>query len=836
MTETLPTNFSTVLELITILKEKYIDLKPQIGSKSRFPTALIFFSSKKDYQKFLEEAPWQFHRLSDIITSEQTLSTYQLKKWFDDALKKSKEKPLVLVPITEFIRFHPNKTNIPIISKFFTQLVQSEKSKMIIPMLDFYSNYQNFIKDFTHKERMAEVFSQSEIEDNDNEDLEIFFDNVGIISSSKFDTVNSIKDWILLWETGNIALKHKILIQNQKIIEIIQKVDISVPKVKKRTIDNFKDYLQYEYSIPQTSFNIEPSKEVQEFILSRINQFKGQKNWESFETMILGDETEFESQFYIFWEHSQREEKKIHRWFWLNKGKNAKILNKALQDAIITINNPEKMLDQIYFDGLQKINIDTEVLTSRRDLITKFSEPLFVSDIATFEERFLQMKNNLGHDPTQVIERLIGFFDFERKTITEIVPQLMHNQSGLSQSHFLIVKSVWPEYAEYIEPGLNPEPLRSFAIIDDFSTFAKTYISHYILSKVVYDQPTEELEILQTEFRKQWKEINAGVITGKIQSHDNGILPSEIKDKKYIFLDGVGFEWNKLVQFLFIKSGWQVLDVIPIFSPLPSTTEYFPLEKSEEGKSTETFDAFDKMLHEFYEYPGTIENEINMLKKIVEKNIHRKFKGYTQPMWIISDHGSTAFARKGKPLDRFNNEDKKHGGRYGKLTQTEFLETDGLKIVGGEKKFIVSMTYNNLGKSCPRGEAHGGATPEEILAFAIKVAPPDIIQQVSQIQMKTEKLEYSPLDDSISIHIEGKYEEQVIEIKLSINNSPVFSIDMQHYRQRTLILPMSLVKQKGMKVGKNELLFTVNKKIRVPCEFTVLSGSEKTDFDKRFGF
>ena len=295
MTETLPTNFSTVLELITILKEKYIDLKPQIGSKSRFPTALIFFSSKKDYQKFLEEAPWEFHRLSDIITSEQTLSTYQLKKWFDDALKKSKEKPLVLVPITEFIRFHPNKTNIPIISKFFTQLVQSEKSKMIIPMLDFYSNYQNFIKDFTHKERMAEVFSQSEIEDNDNEDLEIFFDNVGIISSSKFDTVNSIKDWILLWETGNIALKHKILIQNQKIIEIIQKVDISVPKVKKRTIDNFKDYLQYEYSIPQTSFNIEPSKEVQEFILSRINQFKGQKNWESFETFFLFVFQEFQA-------------------------------------------------------------------------------------------------------------------------------------------------------------------------------------------------------------------------------------------------------------------------------------------------------------------------------------------------------------------------------------------------------------------------------------------------------------------------------------------------------------------------------------------------------------
>ena len=834
----MPINFSTGLELIKILKEKYSDKKPHIGSKSRFPAALIFFSSQKDYHKFLEEAPWEFHRLSDIITSEQSLSAYQLNRWFDKALEKSKEKPLVLVPMTEFIRFHPNNTNIDIISKFFIQLVQSEKSKIIIPMLDFFSNYQQFIKDFTHKERMAEVFSQSEIEenDNDNEDLEIFFDNLGIVSSSKFDKISNIKDWILLWETGNIAFKKKILIQNQKIIEIIQRVDISVPKVKKRLIDNFKDYLQYEYSVPQTSFSIDPPKEIQEFILSKITKFKGQKIWELFETTMLGEEKNFENQFYVYWEQNQREEKKINRWFWLNKGKTVKLSNKALKDAVRIVNDPEKLLDQVYFDGLQKINIDNDVLTSRRELISKFSDPIFVSDIATFEGNFLQMKNNLEHDPAQLIERIIGFFDFERKTITEIVPQLIRNQSGLSPGHFSIVEKVWPEYAEYIEPGLNPEPLRSFAIVEDFSIFAKTYISHYILSKAVHDQPTEELEILQAEFRKQWKEINAGIITGKIQSHDNGILPSEIKDKKYVFLDGVGFEWNKLIQYLFEKSGWQVLDVIPIFSPLPSTTDYFPLEKIEEGKSTEKFDDFDRMIHEPYEYPHTIEKEINKLKEIVEKKIHRKFNGYAQPIWIISDHGSTVFARKGNSLKSFKDEDKKHGGRYSKLIQTSFLETDGLKIIGGEKKFIVSMTYDNLGKTCPRGEAHGGATPEEILAFAIKVAPPSILQQISPILMKTEKIEYSPLDDSICILIEGKYEEKINEIKLSMNKAPGFFIDMQHYRQRTLVLPMSLLVQKGLKAGNNEFIFTVNKRIRVSCELNVLSGSEKTDFDKKFGF
>lgn len=837
MNETAPTNFSTGLELIEILKSKYSERTPHIGSKFRFPSALIFFSSQKEYYTFLEQAPWGFHRLSDIIGPDQSLSAYKLNKWFNEALEKSKQKPLVLVPITEFIRFHPDNQNSLIISKFFNQLVQSEKSKIIIPMLDFYSNYQHFVKGFTHKERMAEVFSQSEIEDNTKEDLEIIFDNLGVISSNNLDKINNIKDWVLLWETGNIAFKSKIIIQNEKISNVIQKIDISVPKIKKVIFNNFKDYIEYEFNIPRASFTIEPPKEIQDCILSKILKMKGLKNWETIERTELGDEKQFESQFYVFWDQSQHDEKRISRWFWLNKAKKIKFSNTALNEAIEKAIDPEKVLDQLYVNGLRNQNIDYSILVQRRNILTKFSNPHFTSDNATFEGIFEEMRKSLGDDPAQAIERIVGHFAFERIALIEFIPHLMRSQSGLSANHFIIVKEVWPEFAEYIEPGLAPESIRSFTIIDEFSVFAKIYLSHYILSKVAYDRPTDDLESLQTEFRKQWKEINAGKITGKIQTHDNGILPSEIRDKKYIFLDGVGFEWNKVIQYLFEKCGWQVLDSIPIFAPLPSTTEFFPLEIMMEGRSTEQYDDFDKMIHESYEYPFSIEREIVKLTEIVERKIHQKYKGYQQPMWIISDHGSTAFARKGKPLTSFKDEDKKHGGRYGKLTQSSFLETDGQKLINRDKKFIISMTYDNLGKTCPRGEAHGGGTPEEILAFAIKVAPPSVKQQlIPSIIVKSKKAECSPLDEEIVLFIEGTFQEQIIDIKLSINKSQAFSVDMQYYKQRVLNLPMSCLNQHGIKVGENELQFVFNGVIHSSCDIKLTSASEKTDFDKKFGF
>jgi len=130
------------------------------------------------------------------------------------------------------------------------------------------------------------------------------------------------------------------------------------------------------------------------------------------------------------------------------------------------------------------------------------------------------MKKMLGENPEKIIERIVGLFDFERKTIIEIIPQLIRNQSGLSTELLSIIRQIWPELAEYIECATEPERFTQGSIVDNFEKFAESYRSHYILSKLAFDKPTDELERLHKEFSKQWMEILAGINVGKIPNHE----------------------------------------------------------------------------------------------------------------------------------------------------------------------------------------------------------------------------------------------------------------------------------------------------------------------------
>jgi hypothetical protein len=821
--------FSSAQDIIIQLKKKYNEDTGTIGSKKRFPASIIFFSSKKQYKHFLEQAPWTFCRFSDVFITDKIPSEYKIKQWFEKALDESKKRPLILTPITEFIRIHQSQS----FSSIITKIVQSEGSEIIIPMLDFFGKYQQFGKDFIHKDRMAEVYAQNEPDIDDDRDIELIFDKTGRITTDSEDVVNSPKDWILLWETGDIANKKRLLIHDKTIVTVIENADISVPKIKKIFIHSIKDYLQYEFSISQSIFQLDPDDNILNFILSKKDQIQGHNFWDSLEKIIFSDPSNFEEQIFNYWDTDKIEDNKLYRWFWLNKAKSTRFDNKFLSDIVLQTDDPEKLIDTIYFAGLEKVNVDLNFLRERRNALTKFTNPVFFSDSSTLEEKFNYMLKSVGEDPSLIVERVVGIFDFERKIIVKIVPKLLTIHNELSPYYFSIIKQIWPEYAYYIEPSLHSTSPRSFDLTKEFSEFAKIYTEYYILSKVMFDNPTEELEALQKEFRAQWKAIIAAQKIGKIENHSNGRLLSEIKDKKFIFLDAVGYEWGNLIKYLFEKRGWQVLNTIPIFAPLPSATKYFPSFLS----PIEQTDEFDQLLHKPYEYPGTIEQEIQKLTNIIDTRIHEKFKGLSQPIWVVSDHGSTAFARKGSTLPNFKNDNKKHGGRYSIFAQEPILETDDLKIISYEgKEFLISTNYDNIGKTRPLGEAHGGATPEEILAIAILVIPPGLKQQQSTLLIESEKSQYSAIDEIIKLIIKMTSQEKISEIKISVNNSPRFSLDMKYYQQRVFSIPLPLLKEKGLTVGINNIQLTINNRETTTIEIHLESGSQMTGFDEKFKF
>lgn len=820
-------DFSSALDIISQLEMKYKE-KATIGSKSRFPASLVFFSSKKQYKQFLEQAHWTNFKMSNFFIGDQIPSEHKIKQWFDKALDESKKKPLIITPMTEFIRIYQSQE----FSLIITKIVQSQGSQIIIPMLDFFEKYQQFIKSFIHKERMAEVFVQDESNIEDDREIELIFDKTGQVVIDAADIVKSPKDWILLWETGDIAVKNTLLIQNSTIVNIVEKADISVPKIKKIPIHSIKDYLQYEYSINPSVFQLEPNPAILDYIRSKEIQVHGPNFWNSLEKTIFSDLIDFEDQIFNYWENNQKEESKIFRWFWLNKAKSTKLNIKILEDLVQTLDDPEKLLDQLYFSGLEKVNIDQQILKDRREIFSHISNPFFFNDSSTLENIVNKMLEIVGNNPHLIIERMIGIFEFEQKIIVNIVPKLMTPEFELSKNHFLIIKQIWPEYAYYIEPSLYHRPVQKFDLTKEFSKFAHIYREYYLLSKVMFDNPLEELEALQKEFRKQWDDIIAAKNLDKIESCSSKKLISELKDKKYIFLDGVGFEWGNLIKYLLEIRGWQVLEIIPILAPLPSITEFFSF-----SDSAEHTDEFDQYIHKPYKYPDTIQKEIQKLKTIVEINIHNKFKGHTQPIWIISDHGSTAFARKGTPLKYFKDKNAKHGGRYSIYDNELISSTDNIKKISHDSEdFLISTTYDNLGNSNPKGEGHGGGTPEEITAIAIKVLPPAVKIPEQILSVESEKRVYSPLDEFIKIIIKATNQENILDIKMNVNESPQFALEMKYHKQRILTIPITLLKEKGLAVGNNKIQLTINNRETTTFEIKLESGSQMTGFDDKFKF
>jgi len=51
-----------------------------------------------------------------------------------------------------------------------------------------------------------------------------------------------------------------------------------------------------------------------------------------------------------------------------------------------------------------------------------------------------------------------------------------------------------------------------------------------------------------------------------------------------------------------------------------------------------------------------------------------------------------------------------------------------------------------------------------------------------------------------------------------------------------IIVPISFLRERGLKVKDNIIQFTFNKIYSASCELKLLSGAEQTKFDEVFGF
>jgi len=103
--------------------------------------------------------------------------------------------------------------------------------------------------------------------------------------------------------------------------------------------------------------------------------------------------------------------------------------------------------------------------------------------------------------------------------------------------------------------------------------------------------------------------------------------------------------------------------------------------------------------------------EIEIIKDIIHQNIDNN-------LLIVSDHGFSAFCSFKSKINSFGNDD--HEGRCAKIdTLMEDVNYFSHDFDCG--RYLVALNHNSLNHKTRR-EAHGGATPEEVIVPIIKIS------------------------------------------------------------------------------------------------------------------
>ena len=822
------TSFSTLEELTNALKQKYSDDIPHYLSNYRYPSTIIFFDSKKDYYSFLNKIPYEQQHLSKEINENNSLSCYRIKKWFKNCIKESKDRPIVALPITEYIRLC-KKRNKNLVDWIFEKIVQAESAQIIVPMLDYSNSYRSFFSDFTHQKRMADVFTLNYDDIDDDTSIQIILDKTGRIPSKNYLIITHIGDWLKLWENGSISQFKKILVQNKKIIEAIEEADITVPKVQKCYIKNELDYIQFTSGIDLEHIKISTKKEVIAYLLEYLSKSSSTEKWSNVVQSVLGNSGASEESIQQYWEGNLSEQFIVQRWFWLNEAKKSNDLSSFLSEIIQITDDPEVLLDNAFIEGLTSEEKNKNFINERRLFFKKLQNPYFLKDQQTFQDIFARYVKSKNDDWKEILERVTGIFSFEREAIVQASSILMKEQEGFPPDLFYVIQEAWPVFAAYIEKSLISTEEDLISAYNDFETFADYYLAEYVRSKVGFDRPSKVLKQCQNNFLQEWDDIIAALKISKIRQFSDINFQNRIYQDGFVFLDGVGYEWNGVLKTLFNENGWETEEGLPVFSNLPSDTAHFVLENS-----IETYREFDKLIHEKYVYPKTIFNEFQELEKIVKK-IDQMYKSRCSPLWIVSDHGTTAFARNGSSRN-YSVIKKEHGGRCGTVSKDIFHDKKDVYIIpDNNKTFAISLTYDNLGDLAPKGEAHGGGLPEEVLALAMLVYPPKVKSTKEYIEVVPEKSSYDGFDDEeLILTFHGKISEYITNCEVRFNRSQKKSLSNYRRTGNSIGIPLSDAKEMGMVAGMNEITVVINKSISGKCNVELKSGSEKTNFDDLF--
>jgi len=303
------------------------------------------------------------------------------------------------------------------------------------------------------------------------------------------------------------------------------------------------------------------------------------------------------------------------------------------------------------------------------------------------QENYIKSEINKIKDIKLILCLITGLLYWEKELLINMIKE------GKIKD-FSVLKDTY-KHLYYYTKSMNLE------YINNSGLWFNEYIKEYKYSKL-YNEPNNKLKkILHTKNKNkdtffEWYY--------EFETVDTVLDKYEIDN--VFWLDAVGCEWTSLIENI-LQKDFNIYNIkISIGrAKLPTITDY-----NKYNEYNKYFQDYDKLIHQEYKYPKSFIQEIELISNIIKKLPIEKSKNTA----IISDHGTSVFPR--LMNKKYNFEKAEHGGRYIFENNIENNTEDYFiyKTDNENKKCIITLNHYSLYK-IPKGEVHGGATPEEVL-------------------------------------------------------------------------------------------------------------------------
>ena len=690
--------FDTLEQLLDAIRHDYE--APASPSAQRYPARLIFLPSLRILNalaKALDAVPVHRCELSDALPHDDG--------WFteDRLLNTIKALPVqrshLVVPFSEVVRFFPDDKLRSVLNCLTTDIENAadipKNRRIYLPMVGIYERVEGILRDLHrhHQQEWAPIWSVK----GETEKISVYFFRLPLpAQTEQVHVIHSTKQWLNFWKNPERAplicisktLNHhythsqpdhafelRPITTFPELIATIRQTQIPIPH-------DAKD--QPHWEALWKSFQNAPSQTFEDIVTHAVNR-----------KTIRPDEMAS-----LWLAQSNLFTKWLLKWFALSQTAwETSYIAHIFRDLAAC--DSQAFINALWLKIFDSTPISAHWIQERKALLQSISG---MPGVNTAEiETLLRHRLNAIPDLFQHIELLTGITAHERRLAIGIVKE----RAKAREQAIAMLQPIYPQLADYLADivcdGMTPE-----------QTWVREYFNEYRWSKVLHDKTARLTQLLAEKNAN--KDAFYTWYYAFPSAHSSSFF-ERIPIKNVFWIDGLGIEWLPLLTRLIEAHGLIVEKKFLARANLPTTTLH---NRFDQATPLRELDAF---IHgkTHYAHPDDLIREIEIVAEIVNNSLLTN-----ERILVVSDHGFTAFA-----LADFDNRKKytfdnaDHDGRC-LTTDAEFLDDVDFVVHAQEngeqqKKTVIALRHVSL-YNVPKREAHGGATPEEVLVPVIVIA------------------------------------------------------------------------------------------------------------------